>query len=224
MSPLEQSQSLAESSQTAVIRISQSSSVSQILFLNSLFFSVSQSSAIDVRGDDDVIVETNTIATLKFSFTSYQQVSRFTKVEWSFISGLTLGSALCVQILVYENRTSFHRLSEFKDRLHFIGDIDKGDVSIQLSPVQFSDSGNYLCRVYNPPDTSGPDGHIELHVVRRDEPSTNPPPTGQSRLELHDFNKNLIAIFLTDIVILFQNPNSHVELQGLLLAHAQHPN
>uniref|UniRef100_A0A8C6S952 Ig-like domain-containing protein n=1 Tax=Neogobius melanostomus TaxID=47308 RepID=A0A8C6S952_9GOBI len=137
------------------------------------FSSVSQSSAMDVQADAEVIVENGTTGIMHCSFNSNQVVSSFTQVIWTFSRGAT------PSILVFKNGKSLPAVGEFKERLHFIGDFNYRDVSIQLSPVKFSDSGNYLCRVYNLHDQLVKRVQTELRVVLRDELSTNPPPTGE---------------------------------------------
>ena len=49
--------------------------------------------------------------------------------------------------------------------MQFIGDMNKKDVSIQLSPAQFSDNGTFFCDVKNPPDVKGTPARTELRVV-----------------------------------------------------------
>ena len=58
---------------------------------------------------------------------------------------------------------------EFRDRVQFVGDINKRDVSIQLSPTQFSDNGTFFCDVKNPPDVTGTPARTELRVVLKGE-------------------------------------------------------
>lgn len=60
-------------------------------------------------------------------------------------------------------------IEEFKNRVEFIGNINKRDVSIQLNPAQFSDNGTFLCDVKNPPDVMGTAARIELRVVLKGE-------------------------------------------------------
>lgn len=60
-------------------------------------------------------------------------------------------------------------LDEFKDRLHFIGNINKRDASIQLNPAHFSDNGTFFCDVRNPPDVMGTAARTELRVVLKGE-------------------------------------------------------
>lgn len=55
--------------------------------------------------------------------------------------------------------------------MQFIGDINKRDASIQLSPAQFSDNGTFFCDVKNPPDVTGTPARTELRVVLKGEMS-----------------------------------------------------
>ena len=65
-------------------------------------------------------------------------------------------------------------MEAFKDRLQFIGDLNKKDASIQLLNARFSDNGTYFCDVKNPPDVAGAPGRTELRVVARgDSESTS---------------------------------------------------
>lgn len=58
---------------------------------------------------------------------------------------------------------------EFKDRIHYMGNINKRDASIKLDPAQFSDNGTFLCDVRNPPDVMGTAARTELRVVLKGE-------------------------------------------------------
>ena len=60
-------------------------------------------------------------------------------------------------------------MEAFKDRLQFIGDLNKKDASIQLLNARFSDNGTYFCDVKNPPDVAGGPGRTVLRVVARGE-------------------------------------------------------
>ncbi|KAJ0062149.1 hypothetical protein NL108_016523, partial [Boleophthalmus pectinirostris] len=71
-------------------------------------------------------------------------------------------------ILYFVGGRSFPGPVEFKDRVLFIGDINKRDVSIQLGPAHFSDNGTYFCDVKNPPDVEGTRARTELRVVHRE--------------------------------------------------------
>uniref|UniRef100_A0A3B3ZYD1 Ig-like domain-containing protein n=1 Tax=Periophthalmus magnuspinnatus TaxID=409849 RepID=A0A3B3ZYD1_9GOBI len=127
------------------------------------------SSAIDIRADTEVIVENGTAGVLHCSFKSNQVVSSATSVTWSFQSSQPDNqlSKDSYTILYFAGGKAFPGQEEFKDRVHFIGDINKRDVSIQLNPVHFSDNGTYFCDVKNPPDVEGTRARTELRVVLR---------------------------------------------------------
>ncbi|TNN22566.1 Myelin protein P0 [Liparis tanakae] len=72
-------------------------------------------------------------------------------------------------IYYQSNGKGFPGQDEFKDRVQFIGDINKRDVSIQLNPAQFSDNGTFFCDVKNPPDVRGTPARTELRVVLKGE-------------------------------------------------------
>lgn len=80
------------------------------------------------------------------------------------------------QILYFYDGKAALPPKEFKDRVQFIGDINKKDVSIRLNPAQFSDNGTYFCDVKNPPDFMGTPARTELRVVSRGErqPASQP--------------------------------------------------
>lgn len=72
----------------------------------------------------------------------------------------------------FTNGEGFLGQPEFQDRVQFIGDINKRDVSIQLSPAQFSDNGTFFCDVKNPPDVTGTPARTELRVVLKGKEDT----------------------------------------------------
>lgn len=53
----------------------------------------------------------------------------------------------------------------FGERVTFVGNLDKNDLSITLSDVQLEDVGIYNCHVRNPPDRITGHGVIQLNVV-----------------------------------------------------------
>ncbi|KAJ3590452.1 hypothetical protein NHX12_008403 [Muraenolepis orangiensis] len=63
------------------------------------------------------------------------------------------------------------RSIHFGDRVMFVGNLEKNDLSITLSDVQVDDEGFYHCYVRNPPDRIQGQGTVELCVV-----SELPPP------------------------------------------------
>ena len=77
-----------------------------------------------------------------------------------------LSYPLFLQIFYYGNGKGFPS-EMYKERVHFIGDLNKKDASIQLFQAQFQDNGTYFCDVKNPPDVSGTPSRTELKVVLR---------------------------------------------------------
>uniref|UniRef100_H3CIV4 Ig-like domain-containing protein n=1 Tax=Tetraodon nigroviridis TaxID=99883 RepID=H3CIV4_TETNG len=127
--------------------------------------------AIDIYADSEVIVQNGTIGILRCTFKSYEVVGSTTSVTWSFQSSHPdnqYSNAPYVVLLGKE----YAGLDEFKDRVQFIGDINKRDVSIQLSPTQFSDNGTFFCDVKNPPDIKGTPARTELRVVLKESSNT----------------------------------------------------
>lgn len=57
------------------------------------------------------------------------------------------------------------RSDRFGERVTFVGNLDKNDLSITLSDVQVEDVGIYNCYVRNPPDRIQGHGVIQFNVV-----------------------------------------------------------
>ncbi|XP_042373024.1 myelin protein zero-like protein 1, partial [Plectropomus leopardus] len=115
----------------------------------------------------EVIMQNGTTGTLLCTFKSSEVVSQSTSVTWSFQSSQPDNQFFKTPYVIFyfSNGKAFPGQDKFKDRLQFIGDIQKRDVSIQLSPVQFSDIGTFFCDVKNPPDVTGNPAQTKLSVV-----------------------------------------------------------
>ncbi|KAM9729516.1 myelin protein zero-like 1 like isoform 2-T2 [Menidia menidia] len=127
-------------------------------------------SAVDIHADPVVVVQNGTTGILRCSFKSSEGVTSFTTVTWSFQSSQPdnqFSNAAYVIFYFYNGKGTSDQ-DEFKDRVKFIGDINKRDVSIQLSPAQFSDNGTFFCDVKNPPDVKGTQARTELRVVLKE--------------------------------------------------------
>ncbi|XP_018547699.1 myelin protein zero-like 1 like [Lates calcarifer] len=134
------------------------------------------SSAIDIYANPEVMMQNGTTGVLRCTFKSSEVVSSLTSVTWSFQSSQPDNqfSKAPYTIFYFSQGTGFPVTNEFKERVHFIGDINKRDVSIQLSPAQFSDNGTFFCDVKNPPDVSGTPARTELRVVVKESlPQSN---------------------------------------------------
>ncbi|XP_068456458.1 myelin protein zero-like 1 like [Clinocottus analis] len=134
------------------------------------------SSAIDIHADSEVMMQNGTTGILRCTFKSSEVVSSSTSVTWSFQSSQpdNLFSKAPYTIFYFSNGKGFLGHEQFRDRLQFIGDINKRDVSIQLTPAQFSDNGTFFCDVKNPPDVTGTSARTELRVVLKESlPQSN---------------------------------------------------
>ncbi|CAN9501043.1 unnamed protein product [Ophioblennius macclurei] len=132
--------------------------------------------AIVIHADPEVIVENGTTGVLRCSFKSSEVVSRAATVTWRFQSSDPDSPFYKAPYNIFYFWDGKHVLGpeEFKDRVQFIGDINKKDASIQLSPTHFSDNGTYFCDVKNPPDIEGTQARTELRVVLKESlPQTN---------------------------------------------------
>ncbi|XP_008331240.1 myelin protein zero-like 1 like isoform X2 [Cynoglossus semilaevis] len=125
------------------------------------------SSAIDIYADPEVTLQNGTTGVLRCSFTSNVPVNSTTTVTWSFQSSQPESRFYKAPYVIFyfSQWRGYPGQDEFNDRVQFIGDISKRDVSIQLSPVQFTDNGTFFCDVKNPPDVTGTPARTELRVV-----------------------------------------------------------
>ncbi|XP_076017421.1 myelin protein zero-like 1 like [Genypterus blacodes] len=132
--------------------------------------------ALDIYADPEVIIENGTTGVLRCSFKSSEVIGTATTVTWMFQSNQPdnpFAKAPYV-LFYYFNGKGFDGLPAFKDRVQFVGDINKKDASIQLSKAQFSDNGTYLCDVKNPPDILATPARTELRVVLKESlPQSN---------------------------------------------------
>ncbi|XP_037543174.1 myelin protein zero-like 1 like [Nematolebias whitei] len=133
-------------------------------------FVTEPTSAIDIYVDPEVVVQNGTKGVLRCTFKSSAVVSTWTSVTWSFQSSQPDHQFSKAPYVIYHfsNGKGFPGEHEFKDRVQFIGDINKKDVSIQLNPAQFSDNGTFFCDVKNPPDVKGTQARTELRVVLKE--------------------------------------------------------
>ncbi|XP_061596301.1 myelin protein zero-like 1 like isoform X2 [Cololabis saira] len=126
--------------------------------------------AIEIYTDPEVVVQNGTTGVLRCTFKSSEVVKSTTTVTWSFQSSQPGNQFSNVPYVIfhYSNGEGFPGQEEFKDRVLFIGDFNKRDASIQLSPVHFSDNGTFLCDVKNQPDVKGTPARIKLRVVLKE--------------------------------------------------------
>lgn len=130
--------------------------------------------SIEVYTPADMFVENGTTGVLKCTFRSTQVISSLASVTWSFIpegSSESTGET----IFHYAGGKGFPDSIQFKSRVEWAGDLNKKDVSIRVSKMQFSDNGTYSCDVKNPPDIAGKPSLTKLKVVQKESmPQTSP--------------------------------------------------
>ncbi|XP_023286675.1 myelin protein zero-like protein 1 [Seriola lalandi dorsalis] len=135
-----------------------------------------RTSAIDIYADSEVIMQNGTTGILRCTFKSSEVVSSSTSVTWSFQSSQPDNKFYKAPYVIFyfSHGKGFHGAVEFKEKVQFIGDVNKRDVSIELNPVQFSDNGTFFCDVKNPPDIMGTPARTELRVVLKESfPQSN---------------------------------------------------
>ncbi|XP_043996944.1 myelin protein zero-like 1 like isoform X2 [Gambusia affinis] len=163
--------------------------------------------AITVYADSEVIVQNGTTAVLRCTFDSSEVVTKATSVSWSFQSNQpdSLYYSAPYVILYFADGKAYPGQEDFKHRVQFVGDINKKDASLQLSPAQFSDNGTFFCDVKNPPDVSGTQGRTELRVVQKDESvssSSTPCPHPCGKESLPQTNTKIVILAVCGALIL----------------------
>ncbi|XP_063060606.1 sodium channel subunit beta-2 [Engraulis encrasicolus] len=84
-------------------------------------------------------------------------------MNWSYQE--TVNDTREMFMVFQKNRLQSLSSERFSDRVSFVGNVDKNDLSITLADVQVQDEGQYHCFVRNPPDRILGLGTINLIVV-----------------------------------------------------------
>ncbi|XP_033865874.2 myelin protein zero-like protein 1 isoform X1 [Acipenser ruthenus] len=122
-------------------------------------------SAVDVYTPAELFVENGTDGTLRCTFTSKDLVSSGTSLSWDFHPE---GGGDTVSLFHYTGgKPYFGKTPQFKDRVLWVGDLNKKDASITITKMIFKDNGTYSCIVKNPPDIDVKPSSIHLQVVER---------------------------------------------------------
>ncbi|XP_064413262.1 myelin protein zero-like 1 like isoform X2 [Latimeria chalumnae] len=122
-------------------------------------------SAISISTPSEIFVENGTQATLSCTFKSSEVVSTSTTVSWSYARQSTTDSIGFFH--VSQGKPYFGAVPQFKDRVSWVGNLNKRDGSITIANMQFRDNGTYSCDVKNPPDITGTQSKIILRVVEK---------------------------------------------------------
>ncbi|KAG9351562.1 hypothetical protein JZ751_022813 [Albula glossodonta] len=139
-----------------------------------LLFGTFPVTAIDVYTPAELMVENGTTGILKCTFKSREVISSGASVSWTFLAEGSEGSP--ITIFHYSAGTAYpsNASPQFKERVQWIGDLNKKDASIKLSKMQFGDNGTYSCDVKNPPDIEVMPARLQLWVVMKESlPQTN---------------------------------------------------
>ncbi|KAJ8396422.1 hypothetical protein AAFF_G00017280 [Aldrovandia affinis] len=138
-----------------------------------LLFGAFPASAIDVYTPDELMVENGTTGVLRCTFKSSEVISSGASVSWTFLAEGSDASP--ITIFHYSaGRPYPPHTAQFKERVEWIGDLNKKDASIKLTKMQFRDNGTYSCDVKNPPDFEVMPARMQLRVVTKEAlPQTN---------------------------------------------------
>ncbi|CAB1347618.1 unnamed protein product [Coregonus sp. 'balchen'] len=137
-------------------------------------------SSMDVLVHNQINVLNGTMVRIQCIFTSCYKmdVNKFA-MNWTYQENTNETEEM---FMTYKKGMMPLRTDRFSDRVQFVGNLEKNDLSITLSDVQLSDEGIYNCYVRNPPDRIQGHGIINMFVNYLTcsslllSPSTVPPP------------------------------------------------
>uniref|UniRef100_A0A3P9A0A6 Ig-like domain-containing protein n=1 Tax=Esox lucius TaxID=8010 RepID=A0A3P9A0A6_ESOLU len=120
-------------------------------------------SSMDVLYHSQITVLNGTVVSFQCTFTSCYKmdVNKFA-MNWTYQENFNATEEM---FMTYKKGMVPLRTEQFGDRVQFVGNLDKNDLSITLSDVQLSDEGIYHCYVRNPPDRILGHGETKLFVV-----------------------------------------------------------
>lgn len=130
-----------------------------------LLLSLSGCSCMDVLVPTNIDALNGTTIKIPCTFNSCYKID-ITKFAMNWTYQETLNDTEEMFMTYYKKRGMVAlRPDRFGDRVTFVGNLDKNDLSITLSEVQLEDEGIYNCYVRNPPDRIQGLGVIKLKVV-----------------------------------------------------------
>uniref|UniRef100_A0A673Y373 Sodium voltage-gated channel beta subunit 2 n=1 Tax=Salmo trutta TaxID=8032 RepID=A0A673Y373_SALTR len=120
-------------------------------------------SSMDVLVHNQINVLNGTMVRIQCIFTSCYKmdVNKFA-MNWTYQENTNETEEM---FMTYKKGMMPLRTDRFSDRVQFVGNLEKNDLSITLSDVQLSDEGVYNCYVRNPPDRIQGHGIINMFVV-----------------------------------------------------------
>ncbi|CAK6965216.1 sodium channel subunit beta-2 isoform X2 [Scomber scombrus] len=146
-------------------RAQESRSVVQLVSAVLLLLSLSGCSSMDVLVANKINALNGTTVKITCTFTSCYKmdVTKFA-MNWTYQESLNDTEEMFMTFQRKKGMVS-QRTDQFGDRVTFVGNLDKNDLSITLSDVQLEDEGIYNCYVRNPPDRNQGHGVINFNVV-----------------------------------------------------------
>ncbi|RXM92191.1 Myelin protein zero-like protein 2 [Acipenser ruthenus] len=128
-----------------------------------LIFGCWQAAAVEMQVEPEVNGVVGDDATLRCTFRSTSPVTGRLSVDWTY---RPVDSEASHSVFYYQEQPYTPTSGKFKGRAVWSGDIRRGDASITLRDLKFSDNGTYSCHVKNPPgDVHGQAGEMQLRVV-----------------------------------------------------------
>ncbi|KAG8434503.1 hypothetical protein GDO86_012762 [Hymenochirus boettgeri] len=93
----------------------------------------------------------------------YKMDNKLFSMNWTYKSCENCSEEMFIQ---YSNKKiSYQRLEQFQNRVEFIGNPSKYDLTVVIREVQLQDKGEYRCYVLNPPDRDKGIGKINLQIL-----------------------------------------------------------
>ncbi|XP_005988212.1 myelin protein zero-like protein 3 isoform X2 [Latimeria chalumnae] len=121
--------------------------------------------AMDVTTDPEVTGYIGEQVELKCTFRSSVPVSQKLTVTWFYRP--QSGGTVPVEVFFYQSMVYPSQTGPFKDRISWIGNVDKGDASIAIKNLTVNDNGTFSCTVKNPPDVYSELRTIILTITTR---------------------------------------------------------
>ncbi|KAG7226086.1 hypothetical protein INR49_018697 [Caranx melampygus] len=130
-----------------------------------LLLSLSGCSSMDVIVSNYINALNGTTVKITCTFTScYKMDTTKFSMNWTYQESLNDTEETFMTYYKKKGMTPV-RSDRFGERVTFVGNLDKNDLSITLSDVQVEDVGIYNCYVRNPPDRIQGHGVIQFNVV-----------------------------------------------------------
>lgn len=119
--------------------------------------------AIRVSTAGNLLVQNGTDVSLSCTFSSAGTIGPSFSISWTF---KPQNGGTSENLLHYAGGKAYPtKKGRFSRRISFEGNVMRGDASLKLRNVEFTDNGTYTCSVMNPPNIDGNIGEVKLGVV-----------------------------------------------------------